>query len=104
MRGQIFSFTCPFTMRTELEQLSRAVTFASKQGVQTPVASASRGHIQEEKTEKDGRDPLVLKGRYTIRRVKLPIRYRQHAGQNEGDWPRCQANCNRDTAKELEQP
>jgi hypothetical protein len=78
--------------------------FAPKQRVETPVTAASCAHIQEKETEQDSGDALILNGRQTIRRMKLPIRYRHHSGQDEGDGPRCDPKGNRYSAKELEQP
>src|SRR6516225_1543897 len=78
--------------------------FASKQGVEAPVATATRSHVQVEKTEQDGRNALVLNRRYATWCVKLPVRNRHHARKDKCDGPRSNAKHDRDPAKELEEP
>src|SRR6516164_245044 len=77
---------------------------ASKQGVEAPVATAPRGHVQVEKTEQDGRNALVLNRRHAIWCVKLPVRNRHHARKDKCDGPRSEAKHDRDPAKVLKDP
>src|SRR6516162_6564163 len=79
-------------------------SLASKQGVEAPIATAPRGHVQVEKTEQDGGNALVLNRRHAIRCVELPVRNRHHARKDKCDGPRSEAKHDRDPAKELRSP
>src|SRR5215469_3962552 len=77
---------------------------ASKQGVEAPVATAPRGHVQVEKTKQNGRNALVLNRRHAIWCVKLPVGNRHHARKDKCDGPRSKAKHDRAPAKELKEP
>src|SRR6516225_8413814 len=79
-------------------------SLASKQGVEAPIATAPRGHVQVEKTEQDGGNALVLNRQHAIRCVELPVRNRHHARKDKCDGPRSEAKHDRDPAKELKEP
>jgi hypothetical protein len=79
-------------------------SFASKQGVEAPVATAPRGYVQIDKTEQDGGNALILNRRHAIWCVKLPVRNRHHARKDKSNGPRSEAKHDRDPAKELKEP
>src|SRR5215472_1725059 len=78
--------------------------FASKQGVEAPVATAPGGTCTGREREQDGRNALVLNRRHAIWCVKLPVRNRHHARKDKCDGPSSKAKHDRDPAKELKEP
>jgi hypothetical protein len=78
-----------------------APSFASEQRIKTPSAAALRRYVQEDETEQDCRHALVLHGPSAIRCVKLPIRNRHHAGQNESDCTGEQTEHDRNATKKF---
>src|SRR2546422_2144660 len=71
------------------------------QRIDAPFTRSLRGHVQEDETEEDGGHALVLHGPVTVRKVKLPVRDRHHAGENEGYRTSEKAEHNQDAAEEL---
>src|SRR5438046_5178854 len=49
------------------------IALTSDQGIEAPIAAASRGHVEEDETEQHGGHPLILNRPAAIREVKLPI-------------------------------
>src|SRR5947199_1959988 len=74
----------------------------SNQGIEAPIAAASRGHVEEDETEQHGGHPLILNRPAAIREVKLPIGDRHHPRQNECNRPSEETEHDQDAAKEFQ--
>src|SRR5437588_12388990 len=59
------------------------VGFAPDHCVEAPSTRALRSYVEKNETEKNSGHALVLNGPVTAWEMKLPVRDRHHAGENE---------------------